>query len=185
MSTSSSIDNDRTSMSSKMSASVGSLPKSTPSSNTTHRSRIPASLQAVFLSSNRGNDVHKPPPDAAASKTYFRNWLFQNKTLNSGGSLETSPKKDRKNRRNILHSFSEHLPSLSRNKNKNNKKGKTKASSDQKTTSYDKKHNMSKLAKEQPLKEPVSPSPKKKKKKVRIVSVNSSRILSSMDLINS
>jgi hypothetical protein len=39
--------------------------------------RIPATLQAVFLASNRGRDVYKPPPAKAASKVFFRNWLFQ------------------------------------------------------------------------------------------------------------
>jgi hypothetical protein len=40
-------------------------------------SRIPLGLQAVFLASNRGNDVHQPPPDKSASKVFFGNWLFQ------------------------------------------------------------------------------------------------------------
>jgi hypothetical protein len=35
--------------------------------------RIPASLQAVFLASNRGNEVNTPPPRNAAFKTFFRN----------------------------------------------------------------------------------------------------------------
>jgi hypothetical protein len=39
--------------------------------------RIPATLQAVFLASNRGRDVNKPPPAKVASKVFFRNWLFQ------------------------------------------------------------------------------------------------------------
>jgi hypothetical protein len=39
--------------------------------------RIPATLQAVFLASNRGRDVDKPPPAKAASKVFFSNWLFQ------------------------------------------------------------------------------------------------------------
>jgi hypothetical protein len=39
--------------------------------------RIPATLQAVFLASNRGKDVYKPPPAKAASKVFFSNWLFQ------------------------------------------------------------------------------------------------------------
>ena len=40
-------------------------------------SRIPLALQAVFLASNRGKDVNKPPPEKAASKTFTRNWMFQ------------------------------------------------------------------------------------------------------------
>jgi hypothetical protein len=40
-------------------------------------SRIPLGLQAVFLASNRGKEVTKPPPEKAASKTFTRNWLFQ------------------------------------------------------------------------------------------------------------
>jgi hypothetical protein len=34
------------------------------------QSRIPASLQAVFLASNRGIDVHQVPSDKAANKTF-------------------------------------------------------------------------------------------------------------------
>jgi hypothetical protein len=41
------------------------------------QSRIPVALQAVFLASNRGKEVHKPPPEKAANKVFFRNWLFQ------------------------------------------------------------------------------------------------------------
>lgn len=36
------------------------------------RSRIPATLQAVFLASNRGKEVYKPPPDQVASKAFQR-----------------------------------------------------------------------------------------------------------------
>jgi hypothetical protein len=45
--------------------------------NTNKASRIPATLQSVFLASNRGNEVHKPPPDNVAYKVFFRNWFFQ------------------------------------------------------------------------------------------------------------
>jgi hypothetical protein len=45
--------------------------------NRSRQGRIPATLQAVFLASNRGKDVNKPPPAKVASKVYFRNWLFQ------------------------------------------------------------------------------------------------------------
>eukprot|EP00797_Seminavis_robusta_P029642 Sro5_g004530.1 ANK (352) ;mRNA; f:180454-181847 len=54
-------------------------------------SRIPLGLQAVFLASNRGKDVNKPPPEKAASKTFARGWMFQGlrtgtKTRRSKGS---------------------------------------------------------------------------------------------------
>ena len=42
--------------------------------------RIPATLQAVFLASNRGKNVDKPPPAKVASKVFIRNWLFQRQT---------------------------------------------------------------------------------------------------------
>ena len=49
-----------------------------PSDNDrTRQGRIPTTLQAVFLASNRGRDVYKPPPAKAASKVFFHNWLFQ------------------------------------------------------------------------------------------------------------
>jgi hypothetical protein len=47
------------------------------SNNPSRQGRIPATLQAVFLASNRGRDVNKPPPAKVASKVFFRNWLFQ------------------------------------------------------------------------------------------------------------
>ena len=49
------------------------------STRTTHSggSRIPLALQAVFLASNRGKDVVKPPPSKMAHKTFFRSWIFQ------------------------------------------------------------------------------------------------------------
>lgn len=34
--------------------------------------RIPIALQNVFLASNRGNEVLQPPPQNAASRTFFR-----------------------------------------------------------------------------------------------------------------
>ena len=37
--------------------------------------RIPVALQHVFLSSNRGNDVHVPPPRQVSNKMFFRGWL--------------------------------------------------------------------------------------------------------------
>lgn len=46
--------------------------------------RIPATLQAVFLASNRGNNVNRAPPEKVASKTFFRNWFFQRKPGSNG-----------------------------------------------------------------------------------------------------
>jgi hypothetical protein len=45
--------------------------------NNSRQVRIPATLQAVFLASNRGTEVNKPPPASAGSKVFFHNWLFQ------------------------------------------------------------------------------------------------------------
>jgi hypothetical protein len=47
----------------------------TKSSTTDLGGRIPASLQAIFLASNRGNEVNTPPPRNAAFKIfpYIRN----------------------------------------------------------------------------------------------------------------
>jgi hypothetical protein len=49
-------------------------------------SRIPASLQAVFLASNRGSDVHAPPPERVAYKVFFRNWRFQAKSFSESAT---------------------------------------------------------------------------------------------------
>ncbi len=38
--------------------------------------RIPTTLQAVFLASNRGHEVKLAPPDKVASKEYFQNNVF-------------------------------------------------------------------------------------------------------------
>lgn len=38
--------------------------------------RIPLGLQAVFIASNRGEEVHKAPPEKQANKTYIRSWIF-------------------------------------------------------------------------------------------------------------
>lgn len=53
-------------------------------------SRIPLALQAVFLTSNRGKEVHHPPPDKSASKVFLGNWLFQRR-----GSIGRKEKKTR------------------------------------------------------------------------------------------
>jgi hypothetical protein len=59
-------------------------------------SRIPKTLQAVFLASNRGNDVHKPPPKQVAFRTFFRNWLGTKPATNG----EIKEKKGRNNKKN-------------------------------------------------------------------------------------
>ena len=45
------------------------------------QTRIPSTLQAVFLTSNRGKTVSQAPPDKVASKVFFQNWIFQGKSL--------------------------------------------------------------------------------------------------------
>jgi hypothetical protein len=74
------------------------------SNNRSRQGRIPATLQAVFLASNRGKDVNKPPPEKAASKVYFRNWLFQRQAgskekrgslFGGGGKKGKKPKKSK------------------------------------------------------------------------------------------
>jgi hypothetical protein len=69
--------------------------------NRSRQGRIPATLQAVFLASNRGRDVNKPPPQKVASKVYFRNWLFQRQAGSKekgkslfGGSNRKAQKKE-------------------------------------------------------------------------------------------
>jgi hypothetical protein len=37
---------------------------------TTHAPRIPVALQAVFLASNSGKEVHTPPPERVAMKSF-------------------------------------------------------------------------------------------------------------------
>ena len=54
--------------------------------STQRQSRIPTSLQAVFLTSNRGMEVSQPPPERVAFKVFFRNWRFQSKTLSDSGN---------------------------------------------------------------------------------------------------
>lgn len=39
--------------------------------------RIPLALQAVFLASNRGKEVNKPPPNRVCNKVFKNNWFFQ------------------------------------------------------------------------------------------------------------
>jgi hypothetical protein len=52
-----------------------------PSRNTT---RIPLSLQAVFLNGNRGVVVNAPPPEKAASKTFRGFWRRRLVSSDSG-----------------------------------------------------------------------------------------------------
>jgi hypothetical protein len=59
----------------------------------TNGPRIPALLQAVFLSSNRGNDVHEPPPNRVAHRVFFGRklrtpWGQKKQTGASFGSIE-------------------------------------------------------------------------------------------------
>ena len=44
--------------------------------------RIPVGVQAVFLASNRGEEVHKPPPDKSASRVFTR--FFRRKDFRNG-----------------------------------------------------------------------------------------------------
>lgn len=55
-------------------------------------SRIPKTLQAVFLASNRGRDVHKPPPEHVANK------VFQGRVSGWGVRFPWN----KKNRKNII-----------------------------------------------------------------------------------
>jgi hypothetical protein len=74
----------------------------TQDNNRSRQGRIPATLQAVFLASNRGNEVNKPPPAAVASKVFFRNWLFQRQTGSKKaekGGLFGGGKKNKKSKR--------------------------------------------------------------------------------------
>ena len=53
--------------------------------------RIPEALQQVFLASNRGKEVHKPPPGGLGFKVYKRTWFWQKKK----SSIEHNYKSDR------------------------------------------------------------------------------------------
>jgi len=68
--------------------SPGRTCKSTPlaPAAASKASRIPNTLQAVFLASNRGRDVHKPPPERVAHKDFFRNWWSSSKSNSSKAS---------------------------------------------------------------------------------------------------
>jgi hypothetical protein len=75
----------------------------TQDNNSSRQGRIPATLQAVFLASNRGKEVNNPPPAKVASKVYHRNWLFQRQNGSKartggvfGGTLRLLTKRDKK-----------------------------------------------------------------------------------------
>ena len=70
-------------------------------------SRIPLSLQAVFLASNRGKDVQKPPPEKVAHKTYFRSWIFQ-------GFGRKKKRQEKKNKDKNDSKETKQLPALAR-----------------------------------------------------------------------
>lgn len=52
-------------------------PENSPQDAGSSFPRIPLSLQAVFIASNRGKEVVKAPPEKVAQKTFFRSWMFQ------------------------------------------------------------------------------------------------------------
>jgi hypothetical protein len=60
-------------------------------------SRIPTSLQHVFLSSNRGHDVDKPPPLQVANRAFRTLWskTFKGgKSTNGAAAPTAAPKKE-------------------------------------------------------------------------------------------
>jgi hypothetical protein len=65
------------------------------------QSRIPPTLQAVFLASNRGKTVEGPPPEQVANRTFFRNWFLQKQTKSS---KKDSSMKVKKNKRDDISS---------------------------------------------------------------------------------
>lgn len=58
------------------------------------RSRIPATLQMVFLASNRGKDVNKPPPERVASKVFLYGWIFGSKPKPKNLSAKSPAKRE-------------------------------------------------------------------------------------------
>jgi ankyrin repeat protein len=62
--------------------------------------RIPMALQQVFLASNRGKEVNKPPPGGVAVKVFKRTWFWQKKSsiTRSGSSSHSKKDKDKKSR---------------------------------------------------------------------------------------
>lgn len=59
--------------------------------------RIPVALQAVFLASNRGEDVHQPPPGRVASRVFRGLGLFKRRGKNQGLAVEYSESSDMTN----------------------------------------------------------------------------------------
>jgi hypothetical protein len=55
------------------------------------KSRIPPALQAVFLASNRGHEVHEPPPAQAAHRSFGRFWKRRAATTAGGPKPATVP----------------------------------------------------------------------------------------------
>jgi hypothetical protein len=56
--------------------------------------RIPASLQAIFLASNQGATLQKPPPTQVGSMEFVRDILIQRKIRAKSGSIPTSGAKN-------------------------------------------------------------------------------------------
>jgi hypothetical protein len=54
-------------------------PQPQPQPPRPRQGRIPAALQSVFLASNRGKTVDRPPPGKVAYKVFFRKIFFQKK----------------------------------------------------------------------------------------------------------
>ena len=74
--------------------------KSQSANNNQHRSpRIPLSLQQVFLASNRGAIVDKPPPDRVAFKVFFRSF-FSCKAESSNSNKRNATSASHNNREN-------------------------------------------------------------------------------------
>jgi len=70
---------------------TGANMRATPPEHTTgNGSRIPASLQAVFLASNRGHEVNRPPPRNAAFKVFKRRGFGGLFPFKSSRSLNTT-----------------------------------------------------------------------------------------------
>lgn len=51
--------------------------------------RIPEALQQVFLASNRGKEIHKPPPGNVAVKVFKRTWFWQKKSSITRTTIDT------------------------------------------------------------------------------------------------
>lgn len=53
-------------------------------------SRIPTSLQAVFIAANRGKDINQPPPESMGAKVFLRNWLPPSRSSNASSNNSVS-----------------------------------------------------------------------------------------------